>query len=195
LIAMMFRLSAAGTPAWKLALIPVLMAVLFKVTRTSAPEADPVIEAGQQTSTAEPAPPPARKPLVLPELTLNDALKFDPFAPLPQAERAPEEPAAVLEPQEAPDALPPVAPPPAAPSGPIVNPLAEKAATLKQLTVSAVFPSPKGSMAIIDSKTVRAGDWLSPGVRVVEIRGTDVILRVENGEAAPGASSGESVSR
>jgi hypothetical protein len=50
-------------------------------------------------------------------------------------------------------------------------------------------------VAIIDSKMVRAGDLLSPGVRVVEIRRTDVILRVEDGEDAPGAATGGSALR
>lgn len=183
---MIFRFATAGTPAWKLGLIPVLATVLFKVARPSSSEVElpaPVVaEETQVASVAEGNLPTT----VLPELSLEHALEFDPFGSLPMPERVlVEPPPAVVEaPVVAPE------PEPVQPAAPVVNPLVEKAATLKQLKVSAVFPSPKGSVAIIDSKTVRVGELLSPGVRVVEIRGTDVILRVEDGEAGAGAKTG-----
>ncbi len=178
---MMFRLSTAGTPAWKLGLIPVLAVVLFKVTRPSGNEVDVVPEAvARQVENAPQKEAPARPPTVLPEFSLDDALVFNPFESValparPVVEEVVPEVAETVAPP--PDPLPPPA------TAPVVNPLEQRAATLKQLKVSAVFPSPKGAMAIIDSKTVRAGDWLSPGVRVVEIRESDVILRVEDGES------------
>jgi hypothetical protein len=184
---MIFRFTTAGTPAWKLGLIPVLATVLFKVARPSNSEVElPESPAAAETQAALQNP--AMRPTtVLPELTLDDALKFDPFGSLPMPERALVEPPPMLE--EAP--VVETAPEPAQPAAPQVNPLVSKAATLKQLKVSAVFPSPKGSVAIIDSKTVRVGDLLSPGVRVVEIRGTSVILRVEDGETGPRAESSD----
>jgi hypothetical protein len=183
---MMFRPSIAGTSAWKLGAIPVLVAVLFKVTRTSTPDVETPAQAVQEQASVATKAEAARPPVALPELSLNDALKFNPFGALPRAERKTEEPPVVVETPVTQQELSPSS----QPATPAVNPLVEKAATLKQLKVSAVFSSPKGSVAIIDSKTVRAGDLLSPGVRVVEIRDTDVILRVENGEAAPGAATG-----
>jgi hypothetical protein len=183
---MMFRLNLVGTPAWKLGLIPVLATVLFKVARPSASDVALPEPAAEQQAPGATKVAPARPPVALPELSLDDALKFNPFGALPLAERTPVEtpvvvelPASQAETQQ-----------PSPPSTPLVNPLVEKAATLKQLKVSAVFPSVKGSVAIIDSKTVRAGDLLSPGVRVVEIRGTDVILRVEDGGDTPGTETG-----
>ncbi|HVJ87917.1 MAG TPA: general secretion pathway protein GspB [Caulifigura sp.] len=177
---MMFRLSTAGTPAWKLGLIPVLAGVLFKVTRTSGTDVDAVPEAvARQVEAASQKDTPARPPTMLPEFSLQDALAFDPFERLAlPAKPVVEE----LLPEIVEAVTPPPAPLPPAAATPVVNVLEQRAATLKQLKVSAVFPSAKGAMAIIDSKTVRAGDWLSPGVRVVEIRESDVILRVEDGE-------------
>jgi hypothetical protein len=173
---MSLRLALSSTPAWKLALIPVLAVVLLTVLRqpptdAPAPEARPIAEA--ETPSAAP---PTRLISTLPELSLRDALAFDPFGQLALPVRQSEEP-----------------PPPPVPPTPVVEapptsgpkqPLVDRAKTLKELKVSAVFSSPKGPVAIIDSKTVRPGDLLSPGVRVVEIRGTNVILRVEDGEAA-----------
>jgi len=183
----MLRLTTAGTPAWKMGLIPVLAAILFKVTRTAPPEVEvpgPVAAAEAQSSESHAATPPAT---VLPDLSLTDALKCDPFAPLPGPERPPVEAPPIVE-APVPE-IPPAPETPETPAVPAISPLVEKAASLKRLKVSAVFPSPKGSVAIIDSQTVRVGDLLSPGVRVVEIRGTDVILRVEDGGAAAGAES------
>lgn len=182
---MMFRLSTAGTPAWKLGLIPVLGVVLFKVTRPSAPDVALPETPAQVAAAGPPEVASKRPPVALPDLSLKDALKFNPFESLPLTRKTPEEPPTVFEPS----VVQPEAPR-SQPVTPVVNPLVEKAATLKQLKVSAVFPSSKGSIAIIDSKTVRAGDLLSPGVRVVEIRETDVILRVEDGGDAPGAATG-----
>lgn len=186
---MMFRLTTAGASMWKLGLIPVLVAVLFKVTRPSSDVAstEPAATA-IQAEAATPALTSKQAP-AMPELSLADALSFDPFARL----SLPEKPAPEVPPE--PESKAPAPPVAATPAVPPVNPLVEKAATLKQLKVSAVFPSSKGAMAIIDSKTVRAGDWLSPGVRVVEIRDHDVLLRVENGEPASGKSAGEPATR
>ncbi|HVJ67777.1 MAG TPA: hypothetical protein VM510_07335 [Caulifigura sp.] len=189
---MMFRLTTAGAPAWKLALIPILVAVLFKVTRSSSSDVERAeTTAATQAETAA-APVAEKHAPAMPERSLADALRFDPFSALALPEKpAPETP---VEPELAPvETAPPVIA--AEPPAPKVDPLAEKAATLKQLKVSAVFPSAKGAMAIIDSKTVRAGDWLSPGVRVVEIRDHDVLLRVEDGEPAPGKAAGEAAIR
>jgi hypothetical protein len=185
---MSFRLSTAGTPVWKLGLIPVLAAVLFKVTRPSA-EVETPAGATAEVAQSEPAQVAAAPAPAMPELSLNDALKFDPFGNLPLREKV-EEPTL----QEVEPVVTEAVPTSPMPVTAAVNPLVEKAATLKSLKVSAVFPSSKGAMAIIDSKTVRAGDELSPGVKVVEIRGTNVILRVENGEAgASGETSGSSL--
>jgi hypothetical protein len=181
---MIFRLSLAGTPAWKLGLIPVLGTVLFKVTRPADSGAQLPDAPARVETVSAPKVETMRSIAVLPKLSLDDALKFNPFGSLPLAERRRDEAPAEVEAPE------PEAGQPLQPSTPPVNPLVEKAAALKQLKVSAVFSSANGSVAIIDSKTVRAGDLLSPGVRVVEIRGTDVILRVEDGEAAPGAATG-----
>lgn len=170
---MSLRIGKTTTPAWKMALIPVLVVVLFKVLRpttseTTPPEARAIVEAESPSSTS------AARPLpILPELSLDEALAFDPFNKLALPVRVIEEPPPVtVEPGA--EALPKTAD---------VKPAVDRTATLRQLKVSAVFSGPKGSVAIIDSKTVRVGDLLSPGVRVVEIRGTDVILRVEDGEA------------
>lgn len=191
-MAMIPRLALPGALNWKLGLIPILVTVLFKLTGTSQPEVDTAQTTAPDDSESAPPAAATRRATVLPELSLVDALRFDPFAALPLLERPAEEPLAVFEAPEAEIAAPAA---PAASMGPIVNPLVERAATLKQLKVSAVFPSAKGAVAIIDSKTVRAGDFLSPGVRVVEIRGMNVILRVENGESAPSTIPGEAATR
>jgi hypothetical protein len=121
----------------------------------------------------------------MPESSLEQAIAFDPFATLVLPVKIVEEPP----PTQAPE--PVVA---EAPLKPKAEPV-DRTASLKQLKVSAVFPSPKGAMAIIDSKTVRAGDILSPGVRVVEIRGSEVILRVEDGEPASTTPPAETATR
>jgi hypothetical protein len=182
---MMLRLTIAGGSAWKAGLIPVLAVVLFKVTRPSTSDVD-LPEAHSSAPTPGVSPPTATRPApVLPELSLAEALKFNPFASLPMPERPVVELPMVV---EAPvTELDPEASQPAAP---VVNPLLAKAASLRSLKVSAVFPSSKGSVAIIDAKPVRVGELLSPGVRVVEIRGTEVILRVEDGESGAGAEPG-----
>jgi hypothetical protein len=182
---MSLPLGKTSTPAWKLALIPVLLVVLFKVlrptqTESAAPEARASVEA--ESPTASPSTRPAS---VLPELSLNEALAFDPFSKLALPVRVIEAPPVV--PME------PVVE--VAPKTPDVKPVVDRAAPLKQLKVSAVFPSSRGSMAIIDSKTVRVGDLLSPGVRVVEIRGMNVILRVEDGEDAAVEPPAETATR
>ena len=188
---MMFRLTTAATPAWKLGLIPVLATVLFKVTRTSPGDIDLPPPPVAEKAAKEPQAASLRKPTVLPELSLNDALRFDPFTSLPLTRRLVEEPSSVVESPVAEEASDQIVPP----AAPIVNPLVEKAETLRHLKVSAVFPSSTGAMAIIDSKVVRKGDLLSPGVRVVEIRGTDVLLRVEDGETGPAAAGNEAATR
>src|SRR5688572_26400086 len=110
---MTFRLSTAGAPAWKLGLIPVLMDVLFMVTRTSTTDADPGVDVVSRRATSEPVVvAPAQKTTVLPELTLDDALTFNPFAPLPLLEHAPDEPVVVAEPP-----VVPADPQPAPPAG------------------------------------------------------------------------------
>jgi hypothetical protein len=178
---MAISLSTGGVPAWKVALIPVLSLVLFKVTRPS-PSPDPTGDVVVAVDGAAPAADRAQpnRTLPLPELTLSDALSCDPFRSLSIPTRPAEAP---LQPPA--DDMP--EPPPAA--SPPVNRLAERAATLKQLKVSAIFPSAKGGAALVDSKLVRAGDVIAPGVRVVEVRRSDILVRVEDGETAPSTES------
>lgn len=190
---MTFRLTNPGASVWKLALIPALAGILFKVTRPASTDVDPTTAATAAHDAQASSPVVAEKKTPeMPEFSLTDALRFDPFASLSLPEKP--APAIPLESEAKPESTPPAAAP-ASPPVPAPDPIAERASTLKQLKVSAVFPSSKGAMAIIDSKAVRAGDWLSPGVRVVEIRDHDVVLRVEDGEPARGKTAGEPATR
>jgi hypothetical protein len=180
---------AKPTPPWKIAMIPLLgLGLLFVLWPSSSePSADSAAatvtpEASAPAVTASPpvqekasAPANSGLPKKWPVMELASILQHDPFAQptaldkvaagvVPSSSSDPEQPPAEAEPVESPEHQ---------------KRVAEWLVALKQKQVSAVFVSPRGASALVDSKVVREGDVLEEGIRVVAISAAGIVVRIE----------------
>lgn len=173
------KTSLPGSSGVKALLIPVLAVILgvqlwpAKPSSDTSDETTTVVRPDSADGGSAAAPASTRtEPRALPPFDLSQALAHDPFQT--PAALAPEAPK--LEEEPAPLAVAPA---------PSQSPGKSTVLSLKNQRVSAILISERGAAAVVDSKICRVNDWLSPGVRVVEIRQDGVVLRLEPPDAAP----------
>lgn len=123
----------------------------------------PPVAAVSANSSESGAPQPQQRPW--PTVDLEQLVRFSPFDELPSLARRD---------------LPTT--PPGEPPAPVLPDAAEEqpgtASWLPPSKVDAVYQSPRGIVAVIDSRVVRPGDWLEGGGRVVSISVSGVLVEL-----------------
>ena len=163
------------TPVWKLALIPILATILIWTLSSSADE--PLDSVAAAETTADPnsadllgSPPaqrefrnsgPASRPW--PAVDHRTIAEFDPFTLTGELEQRSTLPPAAQEPHE-------------------VAALAEDhneqqiTKALSEVQLQGIFNGQQGPVALVDSRMVRIGDEIKPGLRVVEITSDGIVV-------------------
>ncbi len=171
----------------KAALIPVLLCVLFFVLYEPEPPATGVAEtaSGSEDPAREATKPASEADLKrllaslkkdrAPQMEFDEVVSYDPFqnlAVLKSIDSTMNQTEPALD--DSPE--PPGEEKPAAPKA---KSLAEIKDLLQSRKVSAILHGTSENSAIIDAKVVHVGDLLEPGLRIVDIKSTGVVLRIE----------------
>lgn len=165
-----------ATPAWKIALVPVLAIVL--VWNLASPSKQPLDAATDEQTASDVVAPETSAEVVTatllkqrhlqqpdwPTVDARTIAEFDPFALSGElAERSIATPPVV-------EAAEPVA---AAEAAQKQQQIEE---AIARLNVQGIFKGSNGPAALVDSRIVRIGDEIEPGLRIVEITASGIVV-------------------